>query len=352
MSQAGLKQELSAVPNAQLARPSGRYTSDDDQPSAPPAAQEPQVATASVLRLLEINALSAEELRWIDARSSHPPADPARGLTSAVFAKEGEDPMFGALRPFYREPTLERVQLQFEDLSLDPSHNPLARSSLLPPPRGAMGITRALALGVGALALSSVGYLAVIASLGGPGSSTTVFLPARMAKAPHVITLVPPPEAAGTSTAAPTGGEAVSAGVADDVPWSTSLEPGASQASTAPAADATSTGALSPGWKQRRLAAWRARVAAIRAASAQPSREQIKLGLDGVRAALQSCAASLHGTATAHVTIASTGRVASATIEGAFAGNAEGSCMARALRNAVFPRFSAPNLQVTYPFRL
>jgi hypothetical protein len=362
MSQAGVKHELSEVPNAQLARPSGRYTIEDEQPATLPPPQASQVATASALPLLGINALSAEELRWIEARTNHPNTDPPRGLTSAVFAKEGEDPTFGALQPFYREPTLERVQLQFADLSLDPSHNPLARSSLLPPPRAAMGITRALAIGVGALALSSVGYLAVIASWGGPGTATTVFLPARMAKAPHVLTLVPPQEAPVSFAAAVTGGEEVPASIADEVPWSTSVESNA-QASTAPAADATAAGALSPGWKQRRLAAWRARVAAIRGASAapevvplalpaQPTREQIKLGLDGVRSMLQSCAASLHGTSTARVTIASAGRVASASIEGAFAGTPEGSCMARALRNAVVPRFSGPNLQVSYPFRL
>jgi hypothetical protein len=364
MSQAGLKQELLAAPITQVARQSGRYEIGEEQPRA---ANESHAAESGALRLLEINTLSAEELGWIEARKSLPPsAEPRRGLTSAVFAKDGEDPTFGALQPFYREPTLERVQLQFEDLSLDPSHNPLARSSLLPPPRRALGITRATAIGVGVLALSSVGYLAVIASWGGAGRSTTVMLPARMAKAPHVVTLEVPQETA-VNAAANSATPAV-AEESQDLPWSTApetvqpREAARASAPLAPAAVAPGVD-LSPGWKRRRLIAWRARVAAVRAASAapsvvtpdlptQPSREQIKVGIEAVRAAVQTCAGVLHGTSTVRLTIASTGRVTSATIEGAFAGTPEGSCMARALRSASFARFSLPSLQVTYPFRL
>jgi hypothetical protein len=360
MSQAGLKQELLAVPSTQVARQSGRH----EIAAQPQPAEGSHVAESSgVLRLLEINTLSAEELSWIDARASQPPsAEPRRGLTSAVFAKDGEDPTFGALQPFYREPTLERVQLQFEDLSLDPSHNPLARSSLLPPPRRALGITRVLAIGVGVLALSSVGYLAVVASWGGAGRSSTVVLPARMAKAPHVVALETAVSAAANYETLPGAAGPV------EVPWSTapkSVRPEDTARAPAPLGSAALDPGLdrSPGWKHRRVIAWRARMEEIRAATAappvaplalptQPSREAIKVGIDAVRPAVQTCVGVLHGTSTARLTIASTGRVTSATIEGAFAGTPEGSCMARALRNASFARFALPSLQVTYPFRL
>jgi len=366
MSQVGLKQELLPAPNTQLARQSGRYEIGDEQPKTPAVIEGSHVAESGVVRLLEINTLSAEELRWIEARASQPPStEPRRGLTSAVFAKDGEDPTFGALQPFYREPTLERVQLQFEDLSLDPSHNPLARSSLMPPPRRALGITRATAIGVGVLALSSVVYLTAIASWGGPGRSTTVMLPARMAKSPRVLT---PSPASGQAWGEEAYDVAPLRQQGHDIPWSTAPEVGPAHnppqaAASVASSSADSTAAPSPGWKRRRLIAWRARMATVRASSAapavvpvelplQPSREQIKSGIEAVRAALQSCAGVLHGTVTARLTIAATGRVTSATIEGAFAGMPEGSCMARALRNASFVRFSSPSLQVTYPFRL
>ena len=133
MSHAGLKQQLIAVPSVGPARPSGRYEIDKNR-APEPSVLESAEAQENVARLLEINRLSEEELGWIQARSSRPPEPIVlRSATSAVFAKEGDDPAFGALQPFYREPTLERVQLHFADLSLDPSQNPLAHSSLQPP---------------------------------------------------------------------------------------------------------------------------------------------------------------------------------------------------------------------------
>jgi hypothetical protein len=382
MGQAGSKQQLFSVPTP-LAPESGRYAVSQgrsDEATATPAA-DAHAARATALRLLEINALSAEELAWIEARRTQSKSEPVRGLTSAVFAKEGEDPTFEALRPFYREPTLERVQLQFEDRSLDPAHNPLALSSLRPPPRRAVGPAGVLAIGVAVLALAGVGYLAEVAGSGAQRQTKSLTLPVRMAKSPRVINPVPTSDAltAQAQNRASAATEAGGAGVvADEVLWSspaaaTVMQP--ATAAVAPVAQVvaapvvagagTGTEAVSAAVRRRRLLAWRARTADPRAQAAraaalgpslamptQPSREQIRVGLDSARAALQTCAGVLHGTSTAHVTIASSGRVASATIEGAFAGTPAGSCMARALRDAVFPRFSDPNLQVTYPFRL
>jgi hypothetical protein len=366
MSHAGLKQQLIAVPSVGPARPSGRYEIDKNRAQEPSPMERADVHE-NIARLLEINTLSEEELGWIKARSSRPPAPAAlRPATSAVFAKEGDDPAFGALQPFYREPTLERVQLQFEDLSLDPSQNPLAHSSLEPPAKRHPSVSLAWGIAVGALALSSVGYLAALAGWVGPGNSTTVISPARRAMAPHVVAWAPP-EPVGTLSEEPVA--PVAEPTSDDVPWSvTDMDEPATAARPSPASAVQPQTPAAPARPQltlrQRVAAWRAREAAARAASAakplanatslpaQPSRDEIKQGLEGARPALQACAGTAHGLSTAHVTLTGTGRVASATIEGAFAGTPEGSCMARALRAAAFPRFSTPSLQVTYPFRL
>ena len=221
-------------------------------------------------------------------------------------------------------------------------------------------------IAVGALALSSVGYLAALAGWIGPGSSTTVISPARRAMAPHVVTWVPP-EPVGTLSELPAA--QVAEPTADDVPWSVTDMDEPALAARPSAVDAaqpqTPAVAAHPQLTLRqRVAAWRAREAAARAAStakplasatslpAQPSRDEIKQGLESARPALQACAGTAHGLSTAHVTVTGSGRVASANIEGAFAGTPEGSCMARALRAAAFPRFSTASLQVTYPFRL
>lgn len=82
------------------------------------------------------------------------------------------------------------------------------------------------------------------------------------------------------------------------------------------------------------------------------SRDQVQNGLEGVRSGLESCAAGEHGRMIANVTISGAGRVTYATIEGAFAGTPQGSCMARALRGAQFPQVASPQLRVRYPFAL
>jgi hypothetical protein len=48
----------------------------------------------------------------------------------------------------------------------------------------------------------------------------------------------------------------------------------------------------------------------------------------------------------------SSGRVTNARVQGQFAGTPEGSCIARAVRRARFPRFKRPSFQVTFPYRL
>jgi len=85
---------------------------------------------------------------------------------------------------------------------------------------------------------------------------------------------------------------------------------------------------------------------------AQPTRDQVKQSLQQIEPAVLACSAGAHGMVFANVTVASSGRVSHGTIEGAFAGTPQGSCMARALRTASFPEFSAQSFSVKYPFRL
>jgi hypothetical protein len=84
----------------------------------------------------------------------------------------------------------------------------------------------------------------------------------------------------------------------------------------------------------------------------KPTRDEIKRALEAIRPALETCIGAAHGTTFANVTIASSGRVRYTSIEGAFAGTPQGSCMARALRTATVPRFAADSMTVRFPFVL
>jgi hypothetical protein len=356
MSEVAVKPGFGA---AAVSAPAARTGERERQDLEPEARRQPLAADEAQL---QVHALSSDELAWIEARKT------ARPLSTTpptpVFAKEGEDNPFGALRPFYREPTLERVQLQFEDKSLDPAANPLALSSLLPPSKSRLEFGQWLIVGVGGLALISVGYLAAVATrLDEQGSSSTTALAAARnpegSSNPNVIieTLTPPPELVQPSSPTPTR----------EVPWSVAGGLGTAQpASEArPSASDGDTGARDDAAKSARGAqsvaphvrlSAAARAAAARQARlllpAQPSRDQIKAAVENARTALQACAGNAHGTSTARINIVGNGRVASALIEGAFAGTPQGSCMARALRATSFPAFASENLQVTYPFRL
>ena len=82
----------------------------------------------------------------------------------------------------------------------------------------------------------------------------------------------------------------------------------------------------------------------------QPTRNDVQAGIEGVRSALNVCAAGAHGTVFANLTIQGNGRVSYSVVEGEFTNGTVGSCMARALRSASFPQFSGPSLKVRYPF--
>jgi hypothetical protein len=72
--------------------------------------------------------------------------------------------------------------------------------------------------------------------------------------------------------------------------------------------------------------------------------------MQGVEPAIRACAGERHGTAQIDVVVqGSTGRVMAATVSGFFQGSPEGSCMARAARQARFPTFTGEPLRFRYP---
>ncbi len=84
----------------------------------------------------------------------------------------------------------------------------------------------------------------------------------------------------------------------------------------------------------------------------QPTREQVQASLSAVRPAIAACVDG-HGRIPVRVTILGSGRVTTAVVEDTFfARPPTGSCIARAVRTARFPRFSDDRLVVLYPFQI
>lgn len=87
----------------------------------------------------------------------------------------------------------------------------------------------------------------------------------------------------------------------------------------------------------------------------RPDRADVVQALEWTRALARSC---VENTAyegrriDMHVHVSPSGTVTIAEIEGDLAGTAEGSCVARAMRRAVLPRFSGAPLVVRYPLQL
>ena len=84
-----------------------------------------------------------------------------------------------------------------------------------------------------------------------------------------------------------------------------------------------------------------------------PSRDAVATALRSVQGAVSNCGNGQSGTAMVVVTVSgSSGRVTNAQVQGQFAGTPVGSCVARAVRGARFPRFSRSNFSVTFPYRI
>jgi hypothetical protein len=80
------------------------------------------------------------------------------------------------------------------------------------------------------------------------------------------------------------------------------------------------------------------------------TRDQVRGGLEALRAQVLACTNGMYGKVLADVTISAPGRVSKAVIEGTFADTNAASCMARTLRNAQFPAFAGADISVRYPF--
>lgn len=85
----------------------------------------------------------------------------------------------------------------------------------------------------------------------------------------------------------------------------------------------------------------------------RPSRNDVLQALNKVKSAVSACGGGQSGVATTAITVSgSNGRVTSANVSGPFAGTPVGSCVARAVRRARFPKFKQSTFSVTFPFRI
>jgi hypothetical protein len=81
----------------------------------------------------------------------------------------------------------------------------------------------------------------------------------------------------------------------------------------------------------------------------QPDRAQVIAAMSAVQPAATACFGAAHGTATANIRVlGSSGRVTTAQVTGQ--PGAIGSCIARAVRRARFPKFTTESLSISYPF--
>jgi predicted Zn finger-like uncharacterized protein len=83
----------------------------------------------------------------------------------------------------------------------------------------------------------------------------------------------------------------------------------------------------------------------------KPSRDDVLAAMNGVKAGVSACAKGQTGVAFANITVAGkTGRVSNVEVTG-MTGEV-GSCIARTVRKANFPKFKSDNFQVKFPFRI
>jgi hypothetical protein len=83
----------------------------------------------------------------------------------------------------------------------------------------------------------------------------------------------------------------------------------------------------------------------------KPTRDDVLSAMNGVKDAVKACAKGAGGVAIANITVAGkSGRVSNVEVSG-ITGDV-GSCIAKAVRKASFPKFKADDFQVKFPFRL
>jgi hypothetical protein len=257
-----------------------------------------------------------------------------------------------------RNPPAARTSLATMDLVLSvgsvnaPLAGPLALQLPRPPKRSLVGAWRAIAVTAGLLTLALVlhWWRASVVSEMAPdaGVAAEVSVPEVIAPettqdvvaqvsapvVPDEPTSSPPPIAPGRrTTRTPMRAPSAVVPVASNVAPS-SIDDLMHRASDAPAVLPASTSAPAP-----------SNVATT------PTREQVRTALAAMAPAVQACTAGGHGLATVSVVFhGASGAVRSAVVTGAYAGTPEGSCIARAVREAQVPSFSQNTFTVTYPF--
>ena len=92
--------------------------------------------------------------------------------------------------------------------------------------------------------------------------------------------------------------------------------------------------------------------AAQRSTNETPTRDEVLGAMRGIQAQVQACGGGRTGVAQVQITVGGSGRVRSATVSGPFAGTAEGSCIARVVRSARLPRFTADSFEFAFPFSI
>jgi predicted Zn finger-like uncharacterized protein len=84
-----------------------------------------------------------------------------------------------------------------------------------------------------------------------------------------------------------------------------------------------------------------------------PTRDDVLAAMKGVTPAVQACGGSESGVAMTKVGVAGpTGKVATVEVGGQFANSPVGTCVAKEVRKAKFPKFSQPTFSFSYPFKI
>jgi predicted Zn finger-like uncharacterized protein len=84
-----------------------------------------------------------------------------------------------------------------------------------------------------------------------------------------------------------------------------------------------------------------------------PTRDDVLSAMKGVTPSVQACGGGQSGVAMTKVGVTgSTGKVSAVDVGGQFAGSPVGSCVAKEVRKAKFPRFSQSTFSFSYPFKL
>lgn len=86
---------------------------------------------------------------------------------------------------------------------------------------------------------------------------------------------------------------------------------------------------------------------------ATPSRDDVERAVAPLHARVAECGDGRRAMVNVQIAVeGSTGRVTSVLVVGQFVGTPIGSCVARAVRAAIFPQFSRARFTLEYPFRL